>query len=435
MQVGAASVAITNQLGRPIQGASVDNAAESVRDECEANALLLDDGAEAVLLISCDLVGLERRALDPVREDMAQAAGVAADAVIAAGTHMHSGPSLLRTNRTKPVDEEYVARLQGRLVQVAGQARAALRPARLAWGVGEARIGYNRRSCYADGSHIMHGDTRRPDFTGLEGPDDPAHLALFAVDEEGQPLAILWNNTSHPTCFYGASFYSADYPGEARRLLRDALGPIPVLYFNGAFGDICIENLLTPQDPRRPGEEKMRRAAQLAAGETLRLFHEAEWCDDAPLRHRAETLEVGVRLPARERAAWAADVLARTDAGEDVPRYDRMIAFGVHLLQEEFGATSRDRLALHALRVGDVALLAQPCELYCQFGLDLKRRSPAPLTGVVGIADGYGGYCPTLYGILGGGYSGEPIHWARLAPEAGYQIVDAGARLLREAWQ
>jgi len=433
MLIGAATRVITNELGRPIQGASVDNAAASVRDECEANALLLDDGAEAVLLVSCDLVGLEAAQLAPAREVVAAAAGVPSQGVIVAGTHMHSGPSLLRTNYLKAVDDEYVGRLQGWLVELAAAARAAARPARLGWGLGRAQLGYNRRCCWADGTHTMHGDARRPDFTGLEGPDDPAHLALFAADADGQVQAVLWNNTSHPTCFYGASFYSADFPGETRRLLRQVLGPVPVLFLNGAFGDIAIDDQ-RHRGRRESGETRMARAAQQAAGQTLRLLHEAAWHDEAPLRHRSEVLKVGVRLPEPERLAWARQVLAQVDTGQEVKAWDRLFAYGTQLLQEEFGAAPRDRLALHALRIGQVALLTQPCELFCQFGLDLKRRSPAPFTGVVGIADGYAGYCPTLYGVLGGGYSGEPLHWTRLAPDAGYRLVDAGARLLREVW-
>ncbi|MFH1567694.1 MAG: hypothetical protein ABIL09_06795, partial [Gemmatimonadota bacterium] len=125
MRVGAVSRVITNRVGQPIQGASVDNVADSVRDECEANALLLDGGDQAALLVSCDLVGLESRMLEPVRVAMAEAAQVPADAVVVAGTHTHSGPSLLRTNYLKAVDEEYVERLQGWLVEVAGKARGA----------------------------------------------------------------------------------------------------------------------------------------------------------------------------------------------------------------------------------------------------------------------------------------------------------------------
>jgi hypothetical protein len=83
-------------------------------------------------------------------------------------------------------------------------------------------------------------------------------------------------------------------------------------------------------------------------------------------------------------------------------------------------------------RIGDVMLVTQPCELYCQFGIDIKRRSPTPYTAICSIADGYGGYCPTMSGVLGGGYSGEPIWWARLSPEGGYQIVDSAAKLMNQ---
>ena len=79
-------------------------------------------------------------------------------------------------------------------------------------------------------------------------------------------------------------------------------------------------------------------------------------------------------------------------------------------------------------------MVSQPCELYCQFGLDLKRRSPAPATAVI-HGGGYNGYLPTSYGPLGGGYSADPMHWSRQKPETGYRIVDAGARMLHELWE
>ncbi|MCM8757025.1 MAG: hypothetical protein NC823_00910, partial [Candidatus Omnitrophica bacterium] len=76
-----------------------------------------------------------------------------------------------------------------------------------------------------------------------------------------------------------------------------------------------------------------------------------------------------------------------------------------------------------------------PCELYCQFGLDIKRRSPAEVTAVVQLANGFSGYCPTIPGIIGGGYSGMPILWTRLEPYAGYHIVETSARILYQLWE
>ena len=93
--------------------------------------------------------------------------------------------------------------------------------------------------------------------------------------------------------------------------------------------------------------------------------------------------------------------LARIDAGENIRGQQMIMAFGTVRLQDVYGENPVDTLPVHTVRVGDVALVTQPCELYCQFGLEIKRRSPAPLTAVVGLADGFCGYCPTIYGVLG----------------------------------
>ncbi|MFW6158041.1 MAG: hypothetical protein ACOC8E_01630 [Planctomycetota bacterium] len=435
MRAGAASKVINAEIGAFIQGASVDNRAERVRDDLEANALfLVADGAEA-LLVSCDLVGLEPGFTRTAREAMADAAGIGPDGVIIGCTHTHSGPSVIRSNVLKSVDDGYLDRLRGWLVELAAEAVGSARPAQIGWGLGEARIGYNRRCCWADGSHTMHGDPTRNDFTGLEGPDDPRHLALFVREPDGKVLAVLHNNTSHPTCFYGGDCYSADFPGAARSYVRDVLGDIPVLYLNGAFGDICIENMLAPEQRGEGADQKVARAGHLVAGETLRLLHEASWHESAPLAHRHQELQVDVRLPEAERVDWAKEVLSRVGGDDEPDGWERMLAYGVTLLHDEYAGDPVESLRLHAVRIGDVALFTEPCELYCQFGLDIKRRSPAPLTAVCNITDGDAGYCPTGYGVIGGGYSGEPIHWCRLEPFAGYRIVDTAAKLLRELWR
>jgi hypothetical protein len=171
------------------------------------------------------------------------------------------------------------------------------------------------------------------------------------------------------------------------------------------------------------------------ADETLRLYNDIEYHDHPVLNHTYEDLQVKVRLPKPERLVEARKVLARIDAGEKVLGMEMILAFGAVHLQELFGTNPVDTLPIHAIRIGDVALVTEPCELYCQFGLDIKRRSPAPITAVVGLADGYCGYCPTIYGILGGGYTGDPISWTRLEPYAGYLIVETSGRMLNSLWR
>ena len=190
-----------------------------------------------------------------------------------------------------------------------------------------------------------------------------------------------------------------------RKILRAKFGGIPVLYLNGAQGDVGINDLLHPLEESR--EEQLQRVGRQVADETLRLYQNVKYDDHPVLGHTYEDLKVKVRLPEPERLAEARKVLARIDGGENIRGQEMIMAFGAVHLQDWFGQNPTDTLPVHGVRIGDVALITEPCELYCQFGLDIKRRSPAPITAVVGLTDGYCGYCPTLYGILGGGYSGQ----------------------------
>jgi len=332
-----------------------------------------------------------------------------------------------------PTNETYLARLSGWLLDGAQEAVATARPARVGWAAGQAHIGYNRRLCWRDGTHSMYGDATRPDFAGIEGPDDPAHTILFAVDDKDRYVGLAQANCCHATCMEGGTQATADFPGEARRLLRLALGSnLPVLYLQGASGDISPWNLL--RQPRTyDGELRAREIGAALAAETLRLVHEAELRPDLVLGHALDDVPLAVRLPTEAELARARSVKAageeKAGRGEYVLKVD-----GVLRLHDEFGKSPVDTLALHAVRAGDLALATNPCELYCQFGLDLRRRSPGTATAVVQLADGFSGYCPTIYGHLGGGYSGEALYWCRLESGAGYKLVDATARLLHSLW-
>ncbi len=433
LKIGAASKTITHKVGGWVQGAGVPKKATKIRDELEANAFYLDNGETQLLIVSLDLAGLDPPFAIRFRKAMGAASGIPARNILLSCTHTHGGPSVVKTNYLMPLDFEYLERLEVWLVELAKEAVNSARPGKIAWGKGSAQIGFNRRVCWADGSHSMHGDTKRKDFAGLEGPDDPQHMALFAADMDDKLISVLYHNTTHPTIFYAAGVYSSDFAGETRNILRGKFGDIPVLFLNGAQGDIAMTDQLNKRKEGR--EEKLKRIGRLVADETLRLYRDVKYHEHPVLAHSYEDMPVKVRLPDPKILAESRKTLARIDAGENVRGMKMIMAFGTVQLQDVYEKNPVDALPIHAVRIGDVALITQPCELYCQFGLDIKRRSPALITAVVGLTDGYAGYCPTIYGVLGGGYSGQQISWTRLEPNAGYMIVESAGKMLNSLWQ
>jgi len=435
MNAGAASVVISCEIGTQIQGAGIpDQPAEEIRDDLEANAVYLASGDTEVLFVSCDLGGMESDIARRCTDAMGKAAGIPSDAILIGCSHTHNRPVMSRSGYTKPVNEAYCAQLQEWLCSLAKEAVESATDSGIGWGIGNARLGYNRRVCYEDGTHSMYRRGGKPPFTGVEGPEDTESMALGVFDSDNNVRAVLQHGTGHPASFYGRRVITADYVGVARRLIRQALGPVPVVFFNGSFGDIAMWQQAHPQPgPRDPGADNIRLGSTLA-GETLRLLHEMQPEKEVLLKHERTELELPVRLPSEETIAEGRKVLARIDAGEDIRGQDMIFAWGPVGLVERFGDDPVDRQVFHAVRIGDLAIATHPFELYCQYQIDLKRRSPAESTVVFGITDGYAGYLPTLAGALGGGYSGVPLLWARFEPAVGCRFVDTAAAMLHSLW-
>ena len=433
LQAGSAVTVINCEIGDDLSGQFHRRLVEYVRDNLEANAFYLTDDKEKIMLINLDLAGLlETNYVREVCGAIETATGVPARSVILCSTHTHEGPDTLGLLLDAPKNEAYLTLLKGWLVETAKAAVASVRPARVGWAAGEARIGYNRRLCWADGSHSMYGDATRPDFTGLEGPDDPSHTVLFAIDESDKPIAILHSNCCHAVCMEQATFISADFPGEARAVLRAVLGEdLPVLYLQGASGDTSPRNQIF--QGHHDGERRAKEIGALLAAETLRLIYAADTTDSPIFRHAFEDVKIDIRLPDQEAIAHARKmaVLGEEKAGRF--EYINSVS-GVLRLYETYKDDPVELLAVHAIRIGNYAVITNPCELYCQFGLDIKRRSPAAVTAVAQLADGFSGYCPTIPALMGGGYSASAIYWCRLETNAGYKLVEASSRLLHKLW-
>ena len=88
---------------------------------------------------------------------------------------------------------------------------------------------------------------------------------------------------------------------------------------------------------------------------------------------------------------------------------------------------------LHALRIGDVALVTNPFELYLDYGLRIKARSPALQTFVAQLA-GPGTYLPTERAVAGRSYGALPAN-TPVGPEGGGELVEVTLRRLNELWE
>ena len=79
-------------------------------------------------------------------------------------------------------------------------------------------------------------------------------------------------------------------------------------------------------------------------------------------------------------------------------------------------------IVLQAIRIGDLAIVASPCETFAETGLAIKRRSPFKDTFTIELANGSDGYLPTIKQHSYGGYETWPARSSLLEVSAERKI-------------
>lgn len=443
-RAGAATSNITPKLGTSINGGMTDRRASHVHDELHARCLVLDDGRTRLALAVCDACMIPREVTDRAKRWVEAETGIPADHILISATHAHSCGTLAPVFQSDP-DDEYPLFVARRIADGIRRAVNNLAPARIGWGVGsEPSEVFNRRWRMKPGVVLanpfggmdrvkMNPPAGSPDLLEPAGPTDPEVPVLSVVSPEGRPIALLANYALHYVGGVPGTHLSADYFGEFAERVRRRLEtpgqdpPFVAMMSNGASGDINNIDFRNPGE-RLPPYEKLRRVAEKLAAEATRVHGE--------IRHRAEVtlaaaqteLRLGVRRPTPSEVERAREILARANPGAPLTRLEEIYARETVQLADY---PPQVPLVLQALRIGDLAVAAIPCEVFVEIGLELKRRSPFRPTVVISLANGYNGYLPTPEHHALGGYETWRAKSSYLEVEASRKITAALLDLLQ----
>jgi hypothetical protein len=482
LAIGWASTSLTPDQPVQLTGQHYARVSEGVLDPVTATALILAPGGDpagAVCLVSCDLVSISDSLWAAVRRKVTAAIPeLDAGGVILNATHTHSAPlartaadEYLRVGSSIQEGElelpamaagDYIAWASDRIAAAVAEAWRARAPGAIGFGLGQAVVGRNRRSCYLGGEARMYGDTTKDDFSHIEGYEDHS-VNLLATWNASGSLTGLVVNVACPSQVSEHSFQvSADYWHDTRVELRRRLGPnLFVLPQCSAAGD---------QSPHiqwgKAAEERMMKLSgrSLRQQIAVRLADAAETAlpamaadrQAAPLvRRRSETVALARRRltqkdvdeamaqaePLRLEYERLCRELEAHPEQREQPRWyvpatrayrrwrwhaNVKLRFENERLQGRFPAE------LHAIRLGDLAIATNPFEYYLDYGVRIKARSPAVQTFLVQLAGG-GSYVPTERAVAGKSYGAVPAS-TPVGPEGGRELAEWTVSALRALW-
>jgi neutral ceramidase len=410
-RAGAATSNITPALGSPIVGGFVPFPATHVHDELHARCLVLDDGTTKLVLVVCDLLGIDRLVSDEARFFLQQDLGIAKENLLICATHTHSAASALGKDARIVSDtmDEYQRFVARRIVDGVKRAHNLLRPAQIAWGFADApEHVFNRRWHMKPGTIPanpfggidkvkMNPPVGSPDLLEPAGPTDPAIPFIALREPSGKPIAVYSTYSLHYVGGVGSGHISADYFGMycdklGRLLEADRQTPAFVaLMSNGTSGDINNINFRKVR-PKQEPYAQMKSVADDVAQKVRAAMAKLVYRDRVTLGARYKEEQIAVRRPTPELLDWAKKKVAEGPkvAGKadlSVIYAERALLMARH--------PEKLKLPLQALRIGDVAMASMPCEIFCEIGLDFKKRSKLQPAWLVSLNHGYYGYLPT----------------------------------------
>ncbi len=434
MQIGFATKDITPRVGVELCGFGpfINRHSIAVRDRLWARAMAVREGDKTLLLVSNDIVQLERSSTRRVREAVTTATGIPPEAIMVHCTHSHSGPATGTLQGWGAQDPPYLEILPLRIADACIRAVENL---------AEARLSYARVPCEGVGLNreydkdappledVLRDDWRpaKPELT-----DTTCHVITAHAGERLLGFASYFG--CHPVvCCAQSRYIHGDYAGVATNLLqRESPGSVG-LFLQGAQGDVnsCVvhkteqESLLALDVIAARYANAVREGFKQA--QPIEVDGLACALREVTFSRRPTTIE-----QLRERLAEQEAILHAPDA-TDESREVRMamvyaLAFRKLIAAMAAGESIAPTTELQGLRIGPLTFLGAPFEIFQAIKNDVVAGSESPTTLVMGLTNDQLGYAPDRQAAARGGYAADVVPFILGSPP----FADIHTELVRE---
>ena len=423
LKVGFNQVDITPPVGAIITGPA-GPVSKGTDDPLRARAMVVQSGSRKLAIVGVDLVKIRHDLADKAIALVTQRTGITRDAVLVCPSHNHSSPLIPAQGDKATANKAYIDTLPELIAGCIEQANKALQPAHMSIGRSLVYEGHiNRRVISkADGLVLnvwlkkLNDLKQVPQVLGSDGTIDPELWVVRFDGSDGKMLGTLVNFTCHP-CLHDRILlktWSADFPGVIAEQMAQAYGKQAVCVFTqGCSGNIQPPVTWTPDWKERSAV--FAKAAVDAAKEAIAVEEPvvvgyARRDVDVP-RCNAEAQREG----AITRLGWRPESFE--GAKRTAAAMPRML-----------------NVPVSAARIGPFAIATNAGELFVEWGISVKKRSPFPHTVVSELTNDWVGYEPTELAFQHEGY--ETLAGANFVSLEGIQtLVDTGVELLQELWK
>jgi hypothetical protein len=331
-EAGWGSRSITPPIGTPLAGFGDRRGKPStgVHDEIFVKALAVSDGTDKAVIVGADMLIIPENVAEMVRTRVSEQTTLTANDILFNASHNHSGPGAFAPGFASkafngPYDPNIPGFLAGAFTEAIVEACQSLEPAR-----------------------FMHGSVDAPEYirnrTRRDGTVD-SKLSYMLIEQQDSDRCFLVSYSAHPTILGGDNMqFTGEYPGFLMRSIKEQTGA-EAIYLGGSVGSMSHR---TPE-----GEnpfERCRAMGTALADKVLQAVVNTTQFED-----KVDIVSIGIpiRLPPfqlRLNENWRISKFLFPVLGVDTDGW------------------------MHAVRMGDIALVGTPADFCGEISVDLKSR-------------------------------------------------------------
>lgn len=435
LSIGIGEVNYTPEVGLDMAGnyRGNDYASRGVHDSLYARAIVVaNEAGEKAALLTVDICFIPKESVEMMRAYVASNTKIKPGNIMIMATHTHSGPV---SDLQAPKAKEYLAKAASAVVE----AEKDLKPAALSVGrANESRVSHNRRLKCKDGTTHMCWEKFTPGFV-IEpwGPIDP-ELITLSITQNGKPTGVIVNFACHATTLTGNNWlYTADYPGYLGESIRRVKGKeyMP-LFFNGCCGNVTqVDYKVGFPDTY----QECQRIGYILGVSALEAIRNEKPVSSGVVAVSREMVPVKRMTITDEQFAWAQAIMKKVEREGMPPLQADGIPdaqYAKDWIEMRRDQDRVDSLEVMVVRVGDTAFVGLPGEMFTEFGIDIKAKSPCRNTMVMGLANDERRYFPTKVSFTQGPKGFTPmITGYETTPGTTRYEIGAGEKLAASAIQ
>jgi len=486
-KIGWSTISITPDQPVYLAGQFPARISEGVWDPVKATAMAIESDNENVIMVSVDLVSIAKELLEAVQHQVKkQLPNVREENILINATHTHSAPyasptgikemyginpDILGDDILSP--PEYLDFAADQIAKVVEQAWDNRQQSGISYGLGDAVVGHNRLAVYDDSSAQMYGDVDTPDFSHIEGYEDHSVNLVYTWDSSEELTGIVVNVASPSQVSEHSYHISADFWHDVREMINEEFGRnIPILAQASSAGDqsphVMVQKRAEERmqeimfDEEDTGRGSMGRRKQVATRIVDAIVTIYPYMRDyinwnPSFGVQSETIKMPRRMISQKDVDYAQELakehakryekakkeLETNQKLKEDPRWYTEIT-GMYRRTQR-GVTTNERFKLqkrepevdfdiHVVQLGDIAFATNPFELYLDYGIRMKARSPAIQTFVVQLTGSKGQYLPPQRSVAGNAYGAIPASTI-VGPKGGKILVKSTLDMIESIWK